>query len=403
MNVNPSFYIDPSDINLTNKVNAKNKFYELPTQAQNSVIEINECQSYQASHYTHECSINVVQNNGDNNYNQIMYNLDAAIVSTHLPHSNSYIRNSNLEFEIIISIENIIIKSDYITTSVKLLGSIVILILYWNSPCDSAETHFILIHLLWIIIYLPVMLMYTFNKKSLTRLTGFYFSRLKTLYLLLNIFCFILFLSAHYILLFPTDCKPITLTLVYFISCLLAIRYLMSILSLSSYFLKRWLLVRSPLVTQLHKVKQQSKNIRSLINTIPKYIYDQTISTAIEIEHFYDNSNNRLNSSWNLLHKFQCKFKVIVCKLQRLITYNLFVSKSTKLKMKPNIEKECACLPILRMNKMDAFCSICLIEYNDGDVLRKVACNHHYHLECIDQWLPRNQTCPQCRYELIFV
>ncbi|KAF7820451.1 RING-H2 finger protein ATL70-like [Senna tora] len=43
-------------------------------------------------------------------------------------------------------------------------------------------------------------------------------------------------------------------------------------------------------------------------------------------------------------------------------------------------------------------CSICLDDYNESDVLRKLPdCGHLYHLECIDSWLKSHRTCPLCR------
>ena len=44
----------------------------------------------------------------------------------------------------------------------------------------------------------------------------------------------------------------------------------------------------------------------------------------------------------------------------------------------------------------DAKCVICLGEYEVGDDLRKLRCGHQYHIECVDEWLKRNSTCPLC-------
>merc|ERR1719265_3075793 len=42
-------------------------------------------------------------------------------------------------------------------------------------------------------------------------------------------------------------------------------------------------------------------------------------------------------------------------------------------------------------------CAICLSEFSDGDVLRKLPCNHcQFHSDCIDKWLLRIKKCPLC-------
>jgi hypothetical protein len=40
-------------------------------------------------------------------------------------------------------------------------------------------------------------------------------------------------------------------------------------------------------------------------------------------------------------------------------------------------------------------CSICLlsITYN----FAKLSCNHYYHIDCINKWFVKNNTCPLCR------
>jgi hypothetical protein len=47
-------------------------------------------------------------------------------------------------------------------------------------------------------------------------------------------------------------------------------------------------------------------------------------------------------------------------------------------------------------------CCICLEEYCDGDVVRKLpACPHGFHRDCIDQWLRQVASCPVCKREVV--
>ncbi|KAI4297188.1 hypothetical protein L6164_037087 [Bauhinia variegata] len=46
----------------------------------------------------------------------------------------------------------------------------------------------------------------------------------------------------------------------------------------------------------------------------------------------------------------------------------------------------------------DNVCSICLSEYQPKEILRSIPnCNHYFHLNCLDEWLRMNATCPLCR------
>ncbi|KAI8901755.1 hypothetical protein BC833DRAFT_576558 [Globomyces pollinis-pini] len=54
---------------------------------------------------------------------------------------------------------------------------------------------------------------------------------------------------------------------------------------------------------------------------------------------------------------------------------------------------------ILELNDDDdATCTICLCEYEEGDRLRQLGCKHHFHKDCIDEWLHRNGKCPLCKF-----
>ncbi|KAI4311419.1 hypothetical protein MLD38_036319 [Melastoma candidum] len=46
----------------------------------------------------------------------------------------------------------------------------------------------------------------------------------------------------------------------------------------------------------------------------------------------------------------------------------------------------------------DNTCPICLCEYEAEETLRTIPeCNHYFHVNCIDEWLKANGTCPLCR------
>ncbi|KAF5725789.1 hypothetical protein HS088_TW23G00518 [Tripterygium wilfordii] len=48
-----------------------------------------------------------------------------------------------------------------------------------------------------------------------------------------------------------------------------------------------------------------------------------------------------------------------------------------------------------------AQCYICLVEYEEGDSLRILPCNHEFHRACIDKWLKEiHRVCPLCRGDI---
>ncbi|TDH71890.1 hypothetical protein CCR75_002674 [Bremia lactucae] len=51
----------------------------------------------------------------------------------------------------------------------------------------------------------------------------------------------------------------------------------------------------------------------------------------------------------------------------------------------------------------DACCCICLNDYEISQSLRVLPCSHHFHKECVDEWLLVNSTCPTCRKSIFDV
>ncbi|WRX16871.1 zinc finger protein [Theobroma cacao] len=52
-------------------------------------------------------------------------------------------------------------------------------------------------------------------------------------------------------------------------------------------------------------------------------------------------------------------------------------------------------------NDEAAQCYICLVEYEEGDSMRILPCNHEFHRACIDKWLKEiHRVCPLCRGDI---
>ena len=45
-------------------------------------------------------------------------------------------------------------------------------------------------------------------------------------------------------------------------------------------------------------------------------------------------------------------------------------------------------------------CAICLCEYETGEVLKTIPCQHHFHAECLDKWLAKSRHCPLCTQDI---
>lgn len=52
------------------------------------------------------------------------------------------------------------------------------------------------------------------------------------------------------------------------------------------------------------------------------------------------------------------------------------------------------------MGPQDTCCSVCLVDYTEGEELRVMPCKHFFHKACVDRWLKHDATCPHCRYNL---
>ena len=51
------------------------------------------------------------------------------------------------------------------------------------------------------------------------------------------------------------------------------------------------------------------------------------------------------------------------------------------------------------INGNAASCSVCLSDIEQGDKMKKLPCDHMYHVACIDRWLTRSRACPMCKHD----
>ncbi len=45
-------------------------------------------------------------------------------------------------------------------------------------------------------------------------------------------------------------------------------------------------------------------------------------------------------------------------------------------------------------------CTVCQFEFNEGETLRKLNCDHLYHKGCVDEWLAQEKKCPVCKKDV---
>ena len=118
------------------------------------------------------------------------------------------------------------------------------------------------------------------------------------------------------------------------------------------------------------------------------------------MDHFYNTHNNTDEPC--------CDYSSST--LYTLLTFMIFISCYPSIY---NILKGCYkdCNDKYKLHKLSIHtvkdsllldeCSICLEGYIKKDKIVRLNCNHVFHVTCVLPWLKNNNSCPQCRENII--
>ena len=55
----------------------------------------------------------------------------------------------------------------------------------------------------------------------------------------------------------------------------------------------------------------------------------------------------------------------------------------------------------LKNDSESELCAICIVEFNQDEIVQRLRCKHIFHCDCIHKWLLKNGSCPTCRTHVI--
>lgn len=82
------------------------------------------------------------------------------------------------------------------------------------------------------------------------------------------------------------------------------------------------------------------------------------------------------------------------CQCVRQLSHEMFIQKNKYVNTE-NVENT------ENKEKEDPSCSICLIPFDENNVISTLRCNHFFHTECLNEWIGKKKNCPLCRTNII--
>lgn len=255
----------------------------------------------------------------------------------------NYAQEQNMQ----INFNNLILKKRpfYFNIFIKtiiIIISISILLVYWKKKCDKDLQAFIISILVYLILEIILNIYFYINNVPNRNRNNNILNNLLHLYrIVLLIFCSI---KAYT---YREDCKLNSPELLHLLTSLLYMEWSLRTI----YFIILCLPV-------------------SLQNKIIKMIYVEQLNT---------HTNTQLNTHTNTQINIQINEHI-----------DRKMNNTDKLILKQCDRKE-----------NDYTCVICLVNFEIGNNITVLPCNHDFHQTCINKWLVVNNTCPLCRIELV--
>lgn len=54
-------------------------------------------------------------------------------------------------------------------------------------------------------------------------------------------------------------------------------------------------------------------------------------------------------------------------------------------------------------DSVDLTCPICMCEMGENEYIYNLTCHHIFHIDCLEQWYMRRNTCPVCKQNIDFI
>ena len=109
-------------------------------------------------------------------------------------------------------------------------------------------------------------------------------------------------------------------------------------------------------------------------------------------------SNLNLSANSYCLHHYYYNIQAIIDELEYIETRIQFhtnmIRNGCRTMQKPKPKK------IITMVTLDNPCSICLEEFVINEEIYELKCGHHYHTQCLDEWMNNKHTCPLDRKQI---
>ncbi|KAJ9085962.1 hypothetical protein DSO57_1009012 [Entomophthora muscae] len=286
------------------------------------------------------------------------------------------------------------------TSLIQILICVIVLSLYWHQTCDSQLRVYIIMYVVRLVISVPITVLYYLKPPRRNRRTSFnlWIDRARSI---MDVFAMLLFIVGNYLIYSSTNCREQNLALYILSLALVIIGYF--IITIPVFFCGA-VIFCLPCVLVVMRVLRVGEATgvgasAELINKLPVLKFDKSLSIKNRPPPSSPGLVPPVNSPHSETH--DPSRPASIAPVKKSLFRSLFVSGKKGKAISSSSARRVKPLAILQLeDEADAICAICITEYEDSDEIRKMVCNHHYHVDCVDEWLKQNRTCPLCKRDI---